>query len=132
MTSPARKTQIRFHCDEPFKGFASIDGTATLTSEGVLFEYAMTQSTGPKPRGAVSRLLPYPDLTCVELRNHWISCVKIRFRARSAKAIESFPTTDPGAFEIEVSPTMKLEAEAFVQEVNSRCLENPVAGDSAV
>lgn len=132
MTSPARKTQIRFHCDEPFKGLASIDGTATLVPEGVLFEYAMTQASAPKPRGAVSRLLPYQDLNCVELRNHWISCVKIRFRARSPKAVESFPTTDPGAFEIEVNPTMKLEAEAFVKEANARCLANPISDDSAV
>ncbi|MFD0893680.1 hypothetical protein KBB96_09115 [Luteolibacter ambystomatis] len=109
---------IHFFCEEPFKRFARIEGMATIEEDGIRFEYAMTESVSPTPKGSVSKLLRFSDIAAIELRHHWISASKLRFRARSLKAVDSYPTTDPCAFEVEILQTHKQDAEDFVAAAN--------------
>ncbi|BCU79399.1 hypothetical protein [Luteolibacter sp. LG18] len=130
MNLPAASPTLRFFCEEPFQRFARIEGIASVEPDGIRFEYAMTESVAPTPKGSVSKLLPFTDIASIELRHHWISASKLRFRARSLKAVESYPTTDPCAFEIEISQTRKQEAESFVAAANIR-LETFIRGSLA-
>lgn len=109
---------IHFFCEEPFQRFARIEGMATIEPEGIRFEYAMTESIAPTPKGSVSKLLAFADIAAIELRHHWISASKLRFRAKSLKAVDNYPTTDPCAFEVEILQTRKQDAEDFVAAAN--------------
>ncbi|MGC4017568.1 MAG: hypothetical protein QM755_24095 [Luteolibacter sp.] len=118
MNPVASSPTLRFFCEEPFQRFARIEGIASIEADGIRFEYAMTESVAPTPKGSVSKLLPFSEIAAIELRHHWISASKLRFRAKHLKAVESYPTTDPCAFEVEVLQTHKMGAESFVAAAN--------------
>lgn len=109
-TSP---TQLHFYCEAPFKGIARVEGLVTLGSAGVTFEYAMPASDGTTPRGSVCKFLRFEDITSIELRKHWLSASRLRFRTKTPKVIETYPTTDPSVFEIEVSPQSRSSLNEF-------------------
>jgi hypothetical protein len=109
-TSPS---QLHFYCEDPFKGFARIEGLVTLDSNGVTFEYAMSESVGTTPKGSVRKFLSFDDISSIELRRQWLSTSRLRFRSKTLKAIESYPTTDPSVFEIEISSQSRPKLTAF-------------------
>jgi hypothetical protein len=113
MNSNPPPPQLHFFCEAPFKGFARIEGIATIYEHGVTFDYAMTENVGSPPRGSVSRRLSFDDISSIELRKHWLSASRLRFRAKNQKAIDTFPTTDPSVFEIEVAAISRSELAEF-------------------
>ena len=114
MSSPiSSPSQLHFFCEDPFKGFARIEGLATLRENGVAFEYAMTESVGSTPKGSVSRFLSFDEISSIELRRQWLSASRLRFRVKAHRTIESYPTTDPSVFEIEVSVQSRGNLTAF-------------------
>jgi len=120
MDSTTGIRQLGFFCEEPFQKIARIEGIATLEDHGVRFDYALKQCGTPTPKSTVTKLLPYGEIASVEVRHHWISATKIRFRATRPEVLETYHTTDPAAFEIEVLAGCKMNAERFVEAANAR------------
>ncbi len=130
MPSSLPPLQLHFFCEEPFKGFARIEGIATIEETGVTFEYAMTGSVGTTPKGSVRKHLSFDDIASIELRKHWLSATRFRFRSKSLKAIESYPTSDPSVFEIEVAQESRADKPAFAQALRA-AFERHLASRSA-
>jgi hypothetical protein len=120
MNSNPPPSQLHFFCEAPFKGFARVEGIATIDEHGVTFDYAMTENVGSPPRGAVSRRLSFNDVSSIELRKHWLSASRLRFRAKNLQAIDNYPTTDPSVFEIEVAAISRSELAEFHLALQTR------------
>lgn len=120
---------------EPFRGFAKIEGFATLGKDGLDFEYRITESPGSGPKETVIRHLGFDRIISIELREHWLSASRLRFRTRSAQALEGYPTIDPLLFEIEVAARSRSILPAFHEALQAMFRgfrqSAPAAGGSA-
>lgn len=121
METTAREVpSLRFSCEKPFKGFAKLEGIASITPDGVAFEYAMTESVATTPKGVVTKELAFTDLTEIEAEKHLLGSATLVFSARSMKTLEDFPTVDPVAFEIDIPRSERAKVDGFVLAVKRR------------